>query len=717
MLKSWAKHRVQQLYHTWAGADPLARPQGLLFNTLSSAWRGSRKLYRRWKQQPAITLSVDGTPRLTGFGSFTGWVIGRDAPISKLEAWCGDVLLATIWPDARRLDVELAFPHYHRTELLGFRFCPEPGILQNGVHQLRIVAVDELGQSSEITSLLTVDRFTQRDGNELPVHLTGSNREYQHWLKSHDWHQLPDASNGPRLSIVMPVYRPHLGHFSEAVRSVRSQTYQNWELFLSDDGSNSEELSHLLPQLGQLDRRIRIVQSSRNQGISHATNLGITASTGEYVAFMDQDDRLHPQALQAIAIQTHQQPADFYYTDEDRLDAAGERVEPFFKPDWSPELLKCMMYAGHLCVFRRSVLDRVGYCHSDFDGTQDWELALRVSDQPGCRVVHVPGIYYHWRTGGHSADTENNEQCHVRGKQAVAASLQRLDRADKIEKGFRPCTFTLRPACDYQKISIIIPTRNNLLLLQRCLESVRQRTSYTDYEIILVDNGSTEPETARYLKNCPVDQLMHFDEPFNHSSLNNRAALQAKGQFLLLLNDDTEVLSDDWLHRMVEQAGREEVGAVGALLHYPDGRIQHSGVMLEREAVARHWSSASMLDGIDRGVSLLARPVSAVSGACLMIRRNLYLECGGLDEVNLPTSYNDVDLCLRLKQSGYRSMMVPQARLIHHESATRKICDGDEVYRQYMRSKFAAELAHDAYWNRNLGQSPDQLKGLAFHWK
>jgi GT2 family glycosyltransferase len=214
-----------------------------------------------------------------------------------------------------------------------------------------------------------------------------------------------------------------------------------------------------------------------------------------------------------------------------------------------------------------------------------------------------------------------------------------------------------------------------------------------------------------------VDQLMRINEAFNHSALNNRAASMARGEYLLLLNDDTEVLSVDWLHRMVEQASVKEVGAVGALLHYPDGRIQHAGVILEQEAVARNCSSASMLDGIDRGFHLLTRPVSAVTGACLMIRRELFLDCGGLDQDNLPTSYNDVDLCLRLKQSGYLSVMVPQARLIHHESATRQINSSDEVYRQYMRSKYAVELEHDANWNMHLGSSSDASQGLAFHWK
>ncbi len=717
MLRNWAKHRVKQLYHAWAGPDPQARPRGPLFDTLSFAWRGSKRFYRRWKKQPTILLALDGVPLLTGFGSITGWVIGRDAPIARLEVWVGNKLLATTRPDVKRPDVDLTFPHFQRDDLLGFRFCPAPELLENGIHQVRIVAVDELDNLAEIHSPLVVNQFTRQDSNDLPVHLHGSNREYQHWLQSYDWHHFPQLTHEPVISIAMPVYRPRHQHLIEAIQSVRDQTYRNWEMVISDDGNDSLDLSQLLLTYAEQDQRIKVVSSPCNQGISHATNLAIRSSSGEFIAFMDQDDRLHPQALEAIATQMQKQPADLYYTDEDRLDSRGERVEPFLKPEWSPALLKCMMYAGHLCVYRRSMLDRSGLCDSSFDGTQDWELALRVTDQPGCRVVHVPGVFYHWRIGGHSADAVNNERCHERGELAVTASVRRAEVDGDVEKGFRPCTFTIRPRSDSQKVAILIPTRNNHALLKRCVDSIRQRTRYSDYEIILIDNGSSDQATLDYLRYCPVDRLLKMEMPFNHSALNNRAASQTDARYLLMLNDDTEVLSDDWLERLVEQASKPEAGAVGALLLFPDGRIQHAGIILEPAAVARHLSSASMFDGIDRGLSLLTRPVSAVTGACLMVRRQLFLECGGLDEAHLPTSFNDVDLCLKLKQRGYQSIMVPQVRLIHHESASRSVDSQDDTYRQILRDRYGSLLQQEAFWNPLLGISTDAGQGLAYRWQ
>ncbi|MFT3881922.1 MAG: glycosyltransferase [Gemmatales bacterium] len=249
------------------------------------------------------------------------------------------------------------------------------------------------------------------------------------------------------------------------------------------------------------------------------------------------------------------------------------------------------------------------------------------------------------------------------------------------------------------------------------MTSIRQRTEYPDLEIIVIDNGSATPRMLRYLDQCPADRVLRIDEPFNHSMLNNRAAEIATGKFLVLLNDDTETLSANWLVSMVEQGLREDVGAVGAWLIYPDGRTQHAGIILEEAAVARHLSDATMLDGLDRGLSHLTRDVSAVTGACLLIRRSLYQSIGGLDAQALPTSYNDLDLCLRLRHQGFRIVMSPRAKLIHNESASRKIDVRDEGYRATIRERWSDQLVQDRYWSSHLGQSSDWLRGMAFHWK
>lgn len=717
MLTAWTKEQVNRLYRKWSGPDPHVRPEGILFQTLSTTWRTSRSLYRRWwRSQQPILLSVDGPARLTGCGSITGWVLARSGTIQSVEAWVNYQLIARCKPDHQRRDAHAAYPFYPCEQLAGFRLCPPVGILPDGKHSLLVKATDLEGHSTFVESLLTVDRFTMSDDAGMDADITGSNREYQLWLKHYDRHEIPEILNGPLISLVMPIYRPRIDHLMEAIASARQQTYQHWELCLCDDGSSNPNLTETLRAISSSEPRIKLTTLSYNQGISQATNQAIACSRGEFVALLDQDDRLHPQTLQAIAYQTQITPADVYYTDEDRLDARSRRLDPFFKPGWCPELLHSMMYLGHLCVYRRALLDRAGLCNSRFDGTQDWDLALRATEQPGCKVYHIPGVFYHWRLGGHSALEQNNRRCHELGREAVEMSLHRQDKAYRLETGPRACTFHLSPSANTPRVSILIPTRDNLGMLRRCLESIKQRTDYPDYEIIVIDNGSNQPEFLSYLASCPADRVLTINEPFNHSMLNNRAAEVATGDFLLLLNDDTEAISTHWLTSMVEQALGENVGAVGGWLIYPDGRTQHAGVMLEEAAVARHYSSAVMLDGLDRGLSLLNREVSAVTGACLLIRRELYFQSGGLDTEELPTSYNDVDLCLRLRSKGYRMIMTPRAKLIHHESATRRSDERDDRFRDIIRQRWLTELRQERFWNQHLGQSSDWHRGLAFHW-
>ncbi|HQR09081.1 MAG TPA: glycosyltransferase [Gemmatales bacterium] len=718
MLTAWAKKRVDRLYQVWAGPDPHTRPQGPVFDALSTTWRASRALYRHWvRSQQPILVMIDGQPRLTGCGSITGWTLARSGQVNSVQAWVGNQMIAESVPNYRRADAHVAYPFYPHQQMAGFRLCPPAGLLPDGVHALKVRAIDSDGYQAEMETLLTVDRFTQADDPNIVPDFTGTNREYQFWLKKYDRHKLPVIHNGPLISVIMPIYRPRIDQLLEAIASVRGQTYHQWELCLCDDGSCSELLTQKLETLADGDPYIKLTTLPHNMGISAATNHAIEFASGDYLAFLDQDDRLHPQALQAVASRIKQTAADLYFTDEDRIDDRGRRQEPFFKPGWSPDLLHTMMYVGHLTIYRRTMLQRTGLCDSRFDGTQDWELALRVTDQPGCKVEHIPGIFYHWRQGGHSALEHNNHLCHERGKSAVEDSLQRQGKRYRVETGPRPCTFHVLPPARTPRVSILIPTKDQPRLLERCLTSIRQRTEYPDIEIIVIDNGSTTPRMMRYLDQCPADRVLRIDEPFNHSMLNNQAAEIATGEFLVLLNDDTEVLSANWLTSMVEQGLREDVGAVGAWLIYPDGRTQHAGIILEDAAVARHLSDATMLDGLDRGLSQLTRDVSAVTGACLLIRRCLYLSIGGLDAELLPTSYNDLDLCLRLRHQGYRIVLSPRAKLIHNESASRKMDARDEVYRQTIRDRWSDQLKQERFWSSHLGQSGDWYRGLALQWR
>lgn len=719
MLRHFLKQQVAGLYRLWAGPDPQRRPTGVLFRQLSRAYRASRCLYRRvLRPQPPVLLALDGEPRLSGCGSITGWAIGRDAPVVTVEAWVDRKRIAATKPNQERPDVWQRFGWYRSKNPSGFRLCPPAGLLGDGRYEMLVRATDERGNHHELRSDLVVDRFTLRDNPELRMDLVGSDREYQLWLHDNDCYPLPRIRSGPLISVVIPVYRPNLLYLQQAIASVREQEYPNWELCCCDDGSNDSALTYFLESLVREDKRFHLVTSEMNQGIAAATNRAIQASHGEYVAFMDQDDRLHPQALQAIASAISCEPADLYFTDEDRLDGQGHRVEPFFKPGWSRDLLLSMMYLGHLCVYKRTWLDRIGWLDSRFDGTQDWELALRSVTHSDCRIVHVPGIFYHWRVGGHSASVAKNQLCHERGKQAVMEALQRQRDGAIVEDGPRSCTFHIRHQMKSSPlVSILIPTRDRSDLLQRCLQSLRKRTDYQPLEIIVIDNASQSRARERYLRRCPADKVLRHDVPFNHSWLNNEAAQQARGDLLLFLNDDTEALHADWLQVMVEQAQRKEVGAVGAWLIYPDGRTQHNGIILCPNMVARHISTAMTRDGLDRGTGLLTREVSAVTGACLMMRKEVFLSAGGFDATAFPTSFNDVDLCLRLRGKGYRIIQCPRAKLIHHESATRQIDGREEEYRLLMRRRWGEQLQNEQFWNPHLAQFHDLQRGLAFHWQ
>lgn len=717
MLQHWAKTGVRQLYRSWAGNDPHSRPSGKLFQTLSHSWRSSRALYRRWKfQDVPLLLVLDCEPRLTGCGSITGWACSNSTGPVIIEAWVDKQKIADAVCDIPRPDVFRVFPHLNRQQLPGFRLCPAPQILPDGEYTLEVRAMDAVGHRAQHFTRLIVDRFTQQDDPALPSDFSGTQREYQLWLRKHDQYAIPMPNIQPLISIVLPVFRPRLDHLHQAVQSVLSQTYPRWELCISDDGTCNPCLSEELTALSQLHRNIKLITSEYNRGISHATNAAIEIARGDYIALLDQDDALHPQALQALALAAQNTPGDVFYTDEDRIDACGRRFEPFFKPGWSPMLLRSMMYFGHLCMYRRAFVQH-DWCRSDYDGAQDWELALRITDHPDCRVVHVPGIFYHWRTGGLSSQELANQRCHDMGRQIVTDSIRRKGQDLQVADGPRRCTFRVYKPAPQPMVSIQIPTRDNVELLYKCLNSIRSLTDYPRYEIIVIDNGSTESNTLDYLEQCPADQVIRLDIPFNHSKLNNEAARLARGDYLLLLNDDIEVLATDWLDAMMSQACLSDVGATGSWLIYPDGRTQHAGIVLDAVAVARNLSDALMLDGLDRGISRLSREVSAVTGACMLIRKSLYLEKGGLDAETFPTSYNDVDLCLRLRQAGYRIIMNPQSKLIHHESATRTIDAHDELYRKNMRDRWGQMLEQERYWNPWLGTTADWYRGLAFHWK
>jgi GT2 family glycosyltransferase len=506
----------------------------------------------------------------------------------------------------------------------------------------------------------------------------------------------------PIISIVMPTYNSPPEYLHAAIQSVTGQYYPHWELCICDDASPNAEVRDILRTYAENDPRIKITLAEQNTGIGGASNRAIALATGEYIGLLDHDDVLTPDALLEVVYALQTERADFVYSDEDKLDTDGSRCDPFLKPGWSPDLLLTCMYTGHFSVYRRTIINEIGGFRVTVDGSQDYDLVLRFTERAET-VIHVPKILYHWRKipGSAAASIEAKPYAYLAAQRALTDALERRRIDGKVEfvengPGYYHVRRTLKSV---PSISILIPTRDRRELLERCIDSIERQTDYHNYEIIIIDNESREATTLAYLDESR-HRVVRVAGAFNYSRLNNVGAREAKGDYLLLLNNDTEVLTPNWLTAMLEQAQRPEVGAVGAKLLYPDGLIQHAGVILGLGGIASH--AQRYVDGYTgTGYFNYANSIknySAVTGACLMIRRDVFEQEGGLNEQQLPINFNDVDLCLRLRQRGYLIVYTPLAMLRHHESATREPIV-DEAGHRYMLERWGEELLRDPYYN------------------
>lgn len=538
------------------------------------------------------------------------------------------------------------------------------------------------------------------------------NRLYRSWIHRHEakvWNRelVARAAQGfsyaPTISILMPVYNTRKPHLEKAVESVRNQYYPNWELCICDDGSTADHIRPMLESWTRADSRIKVIVSSGNSGISAATNQALRLATGEFIGLLDHDDELSPAALYEVVKLLQEHPeADVIYSDEDKLERDGRRSDPFFKPAWSPEYLYSLNYVCHFGVYRKQHVEGVGGLRTEFNGSQDYDLLLRVAERTQ-RIFHIPEVLYHWRKtlGSTALAAQAKNYSTAAGQRAITEHLQRLGVAATVVEGDAPNRYRVRPAIVGDPlVSIIIPTRDGVEVLERCIRSIEKKTDYPNYEILIVDNGSSKPETLKYFA-ALRHRVLRLDEPFNYSRLNNFGAQHAKGDFLLLLNNDTEVISPQWMRAMLELCHLPGVGLVGAKLRYPDGRIQHAGVVLGIKGVAGH--SHKYFPNHSRGYfDALAciRNYSAVTAACMMVRQQAYAAVGGFDE-ELKVAFNDVDFCLRVRQKGYRIAFTPYAELFHHESATRGF-DLDPREIEFMKRRWKDALLNDPYYNRNL---------------
>lgn len=547
---------------------------------------------------------------------------------------------------------------------------------------------------------------------------------YRNWLERYD--ALPvmlggDVSrsiNAPRISVLVPVYDPRPEHLQDCIDSVLGQRYPHWELCLADDASTDPRIPQLLLKCAAHHSRVRFVRRESNGGIAAATHAAFELSRGEIVALLDHDDLLHPDALAELASAFSAHPEwGLVYTDEDKIDAHGVRSDPYFKPDFDQDLLCGHNCVSHMTGIRREIVKKIGGFRGGFDGSQDWDMALRAAANLGVSGIgHVPRVLYHWRVweGSTAASADAKPYARDAALRAIEAYLtQSGQSADVVPMPSQPGNYrvTHRLPEPTPRVSVLIPTRDQPEMLDRCLRSVEATRGRIDCEYLVMDNGSERSETIALLRSLAVRgnvRVLRDDSPFNFSSLNNRLAEEAAGEVLLFLNDDVEALSHGWLEEMVAQALRPEVGAVGAKLHYPDGRLQHAGIFLGVQGIAANAYRGCPGDANGHmNRALLVQGLSAVTAACLAMRRSVFREIGGFDTA-LAVAYNDVDLCLRARSAGYRVVWTPFAELLHHESVSRAEDGGDQARlrnereEHLIRERWAGWIEADPAYNLNL---------------
>ena len=544
-------------------------------------------------------------------------------------------------------------------------------------------------------------------------------KQYNKWIQKHEQKtEYKELKYQPLISILIPVYNIEREYLSECLDSILNQKYQNFEVCLADDCSTKEETKETLKEYEEKDKRIKVVYRTENGHISRTTNSALEIAKGEFIGLMDDDDVLTENCLyEMVAALNENKELDFIYSDEDKLDMKGRRCEPHFKPDYSPDSILGGNYFCHFEIIRANILRKIGGFRHEYVGAQDFDLFLRIIDETTPdKIKHIPKILYHWRkVPGSTADTiESKEYAILAGKKAVEETMKRRKLDAEVIVPIESTHYIVEYKYKKEpKVSIIIPTKDLASMLDRCLESIYKKTKYKNYEVIVVDNGSVEEKTKKlFEKYSKKDnfKVIEYNKEFNFAAINNYAVKESTGEYILFLNNDTEVITDGWIQKMVGYAMQNHVACVGAKLLYPNDDIQHGGVILGVGGIARHAFLNYEGDTYGfYGRMIVPYDYSAVTAACLMVSKKKFNEVNGFTE-ELKVAYNDIDLNLKLRQKGYYNVLLPQIELYHYESKSRGLDTTTEKYKQFLKEKeymenhWKNELENDPFYNPNFSK-------------
>ena len=552
------------------------------------------------------------------------------------------------------------------------------------------------------------------EGEGVPFWNPANIEEYNTWIIANEKVTKPvELKWNPLISVLVPVYNVKGEYLKECIESVLKQSYANFEICIVDDASSNDDTLEVLKEF-ENNPKVRIKHRKENGHISRASNDALEMAQGEYVALLDNDDLLASDALYEVAkVLNENKKLDFVYSDEDKINLKGRRCDPHFKPDYSPDTLLSLNYICHLAVMRTSLVRKVGGFAVGLEGAQDYDLFLKIVEKTN-NIYHIHKILYHWRMipGSTSLKLDNKDYAGDNGKKAIELALKRRKLNAYVEKDSKSTYY--RVIYDFKKepmVSILVPTKDHADITEKCLKTVYEKTLYKNFEVILIDNGSVKKETLdlfkKYKKEHDNFRVLKEDIEFNYSRLNNLAAKKAKGEYLVLLNNDTEIITEGWLKIMVGYASRPYVGAVGAKLFYPDDTVQHAGVILGLGGVASHAYIGASRDDLGMcGRLRVPYDYSAVTAACLCVSKKKFDEVGGLEE-DLKVAYNDMDFNLKLLEKGYYNVFLPMIELYHYESKSRGLDTTSDKYKRfmeesdYMWKKWGRMLKNDRFYNKN----------------